>query len=56
MKDMIVCGAQDNSLCDTLLWECSLTLYKAISAVHSAEETCKHACVILRSQPTTDID
>ena len=53
---MIVCGTRDNSLRERLLRECDLTLSKAISAGHAAEETRKHAREILRSQPTADID
>ena len=53
---MIVCGTKDNSLRERLLRECDLTLSKAISAGHAAEETRKHAHKFLRSQPTADID
>ena len=53
---MIVCGTKDNSLRERLLRECDLTLSKAISAGHAAEETRKHAREILRSQPSADID
>ena len=56
IKDVIVCGTKDNSLRERLLRECDLTLSKAISAGHAAEETRKHAHKILRSQPTADID
>ena len=56
ITDMIVCGTKDNSLRERLLRECDLTLSKAISAGHAAEETRKHAHKILRSQPTADID
>ena len=56
VKDMIVCGTKDNSLCEGLLRECDLTLSKAISAGHAAEETRKHAPEILISQPSADID
>ena len=56
IKDMIVCGTKDNSLCERLLRECDLTLSKAISAGHAAEETLKHTRDILWSQPTADID
>ena len=38
-----------------LLPECDLTLPKAISTGHAAEETRKHVREILRSQPTADI-
>ena len=43
IKDMIVCGTNDNSLRERLLLESQLTLPKAISAGHAAEETRKHA-------------
>ena len=49
-------------LCERPLRECNLTLPKAISAGHAAEETHKHAhppppsLEILTSQPTADID
>ena len=56
IKDMIVCGTKDNSLYERLLGECDLTLSKAISAGHAAEETRKHTREILRSQPSADID
>ena len=56
IKDMIVCGTKDNSLHEKLLRECNLTLSKAINAGLAAEETRKHACKILRSQPTANID
>ena len=56
IKDMIVCGTKDNSLRERLLRECDLTLSKAISAGHAAEETRKHAREILRSQPSADVD
>ena len=45
---MIVCGANNNSLRECLLCESELTLPKAISAGHVAEETRKHACNILK--------
>ena len=51
VKDMIVCGTKDNSLCERLLRECDLTLSKAIAG-HAAEDARK----ILRSQPFADID
>ena len=47
---------RDNSFRERLLWECNLTLFKAISASHAAEETHKHPREILRSQPAADID
>ena len=53
---MIEYGTRDNSLLERVLQECDLTLSKAISAGHAAEETRKHAREILRSQPTADID
>ena len=53
---MIVCGTNGNSLRERLLWECDLTLYKAISAGHAAEETRTHTSETLISQPTADID
>ena len=56
IKDMIVCGTKDNYLRERLLWECDLTLSKAINAGHAAEETRKHAHQILRYQPTAYID
>ena len=45
---MIVCGTNDNSLRERLLRESELTLPKAISAGHAAEETRKHAREILK--------
>ena len=54
IKDMIVCGTKDILLRERLLWECDLTLSKAISACHAAEETCKHAHKIQRSQPSAN--
>ena len=56
IKNMIVCGTRDNSLREMLLQECNLTLSKALSAGHAAEETRKHARQILRPQPSTDFD
>ena len=56
IKDMIVCGTKDISLRERLLWECDLTLSKAICACHAAEETCKHAHKILRSQPSANTE
>ena len=53
---MIPCGTRDNSLRERLLRKCDLTLSKAISAGHAAEETRKHARENLRSQPTADIN
>ena len=54
IKDMIVCGARDNSLCEKLLQEFDLTLSKTINAGQAADETCKDSHKILRSQPTTN--
>ena len=56
IKDMFVCGTKDNLLHERLLRECDLTLSKAISAGHYAEETLKHTHDIPWSQPTADID
>ena len=56
IKNMIVFGTKDNSLCGRLRRECDLTLSKAITAGHASEEIRKHAREILRYQPTTDID
>ena len=56
IKDMFVCGNKDNSLHERLLRESDLTLSKAISAGHAAEETLKHTREILRFQPTANID
>ena len=56
IKDMIVCGTKDNSLRERFLRECNLTLSKAVSASHAAEETFKHAREILRSQTSDNID
>ena len=53
---MIVFCTRDKSFRERLLRECDLTLSKAISAGHAAEETRKHAREIIRSQPTADID
>ena len=53
---MIVYGTRVNSFRERLLRECDLTLSKAISTGHAAEEIRKHAREILRSQPATDID
>ena len=51
IKYVIVCGTNDNSLHETLLRECDLTLSKAIT-----EETRQHAREVLRSQSFADID
>ena len=50
IKDMIVCGTNDTAFRETLLRESDLTLSRAISAGHTAEETQKHAHEILQSQ------
>ena len=42
------CGTNDNSLRERLFRESELTLPKAISAGHAAEETRKHAREILK--------
>ena len=55
IKDMIVCGTNDNSLRKRLLRKCELTLPKAISAGHAAEETRKHTREILKSNETIDL-
>ena len=56
IKDMTVCGTKYNSPREKILRECDLTLSKAISASHVAEETRKHAREIIRSQHSVDID
>ena len=55
MKDVIVCGTNDNSLRERLLRESELTLPKAMSAGHAAEETRKHAREILQSNETINL-
>ena len=50
IKDMIVCGTRNNSLRERLLWECNLTLSKAISAGYAAEKTRKHTRDSLRER------
>ena len=55
IKDLIVCGTNDDSLKERLLRESELTLSKAISASHAAEETRKHARKILKSSETIDL-
>ena len=55
IKDMIVCGTNDNSLRECLLHKSELTLPKAISAGHAAEETRKHARQTLKSNETIDL-
>ena len=56
IKDMVVCGNKDNSLCKRLLQECNLSMLKAISAGHAAGETHKHFHKILRSQLSPNIN
>ena len=53
---MIVFGTKNNFLRERLHREFDLTLSKAISVCHAAEETHKHAREIVRSQLTSDID
>ena len=48
IKDLIVCGKNDNSLKERPLRGYELTLSKAISNGHAAEETRKHGREILR--------
>ena len=55
IKDIIVCDTNDNSLREHLLCESELTLPKAIYTGHAAEETCKHAHKILKSNETIDL-
>ena len=52
---MIVCGSNDNSLRQRSLRESELTLPKATSAGHVAEETCKHVRKILKSNEIIDL-
>ena len=52
---MVVCGTNDNSLRKRLLRESELTLPKAISAGHTAEETRKHARRFLKVNATIDL-
>ena len=49
IKDMILCGTNENDFCETLLRESDLILSRAISAAHAAEETRKHDRQILQS-------
>ena len=49
IKDMIVCGTNENAFRERLLTESDLTLLRAISAGHAAEETWKHACKTLKT-------
>ena len=55
IKDMILCGTNDNDFCDTLLRESDLILSRAISAGHAAEETRKHDRQILQSHSFTNL-
>ena len=55
IKNMIVCGTNDNSLRERLLRDSELTLPKAISAGHAVEETRKHAREILKSNENIDL-
>ena len=54
IKDMIVCGPNDNSLRERLPRESELSLAKVISG-NAAEETRKHAREILKSNETIDL-
>ena len=49
LKDMIVCRTKDNFFGERLLRKCDLTLSKAITAGHVAEETRKHSRQVLGS-------
>ena len=55
IKDMILCGTNDNDFCETLLRESDLILSRAISAGHAAEETRKHDRQILQSHSFTSL-
>ena len=50
IKDMIVCGTNDNSLRERLLRESELTLSKPIYVGHAAEESRNHVLEILKSK------
>ena len=52
---MIACGTNNNSLRERLLLEPELTLPKAISTGHAAEETRKHVREIVQSNKTIDL-
>ena len=52
---MIVCDTNDKEPRERLLRESDLTLPRAISAGHAAEEIRKHAREILESQFTADL-
>ena len=55
IKDMIVCGTNDNAFRERLLRESDLTLSRAISAGHAAEETRKNTREILQFQLAADL-
>ena len=55
IKDIIVCGTNNNAFCERFLTESDLTLSRAIGAGHAAEVTRKHASEILQSQSATDL-
>ena len=55
IKNMIVCGTNENALRERLLKKSDLTLSKTITAGHAAEKTQKHAHEILQSQSATDL-
>ena len=50
IKDVVVCGANDNAFRVRLQREPDLTLSRAISAGRAAEETRKHSHEILQFQ------
>ena len=52
---MIVCGKNDNAFHERLLRESDLSLSRAISAGHAAEETWKRAHKILQFQSGTNL-
>ena len=52
---MIVCGTNDNAFRERLLRESDLTLSRAISAGHAAEETRKNTREILQFQLAADL-
>ena len=54
IKDVIFCGTNENAFLERLLRESDLTLSRAISAGHAAEETRKHACEILQFQSAAE--
>ena len=51
---MIFCGTNENAFLERLLRESDLTLSRAISAGHAAEETRKHAREILQFQSAAE--